>query len=243
MSEQSIIRLTPVRDLFAANNGTVDFDSYSSSSPAHLKALKDHPALCRVCLNLHNVSASVMLGIRGGLWHTADSAIHSRHEKPWEVAYEFHADFADVSAASMGNPGCESCLFLREAITRLRRKIVGPLEKPGLPMEVWVVFRHDVVLRIDLYRRKDSETNSSHQKEVVASAEDDDFLFASLDLLGGLDDADHIQDVGKVEDLLDKFELYTLPGKPRPSCTTLKFDKPNKAHWNHRRALPLAIDR
>lgn len=213
MSEQSIIRLTPVRELFAANNGTDVFDNYSSYSPAHLKALKEHPALCHTCLNLHNVSASVMLGIRGGLWHTADSAIHSRHEKPWEVAYEFHADFADVSAASMGNPGCESCLFLREAITRLRRKIVGPLERPGLPMEVWVTFRHDVVLRIDLYRRKDSEMN---KKEVVASSEDDDFLFGSLDLLGGLDDADHIQDVGKVEDLLDKFELYTLPGEKDP---------------------------
>lgn len=215
MSEQSIIRLTPVRDLFAANNGTVDFDNYDSKIPAY--ALKNHPALCSVCLNLHNVPASVMLGVRGGLWHSADSAIDSRHDKPWEVAYEFHADFADVSGASMGHPSCESCLLLREAITRLRRKIVGPLEKPGLPMEVWVVFRHDVVLRIDLYRRKDSD-----QTKVVQSTGDEDDLFGSLDLLGGLEDTYDIQDVRKFENLLDKFELYTLPGEPRPSVTTVE---------------------
>lgn len=238
MSEQSIIRLTPVRDLFAANNGTVVFDNYSSDSPAHLKALKDHPALCSVCFNLHNVSASVMLGIRGGLWHSADSAIDSRHERPWEVAYEFHADFADVSVASMGNPGCESCLFLREAITRLRRKIVGPLEKPGFPMEVWVVFCHDAVLRIELYRRKDFEKN-----EIVQSTEDDGGLFGSLDLLGGLDDTDYIQDIGNDEDLLDRFELYTLPGETKPSGTKWGVGKLNQAHWKHRRAMPLAIDR
>lgn len=235
MSEQSIIRLTPVRDLLAANNGTaVDFDNHSSSSLANFKALKDHPALCSVCLNLHNVSASVMLGVRGGLWHSADSAIDSRHERPWEVAYEFHADFADVSAASMGNPGCESRLLLRQAITRLRRKIVGPLEEPGFPIEVWVVFCHDAVLRVNLYRRKDSEKN-----EVVQNTG----LFTGLDLFGGLDDNYHTQDIDKDEDLLDKFELYTLPGEPRHPGTALTFDKLNQAHWYHRRGLPLAIHR
>lgn len=229
MSEQSVIRLTPVRDLFAANNGTVDFDNYDITSLA--KNLRNHPALCSVCLNLHNVPASIRLGSRGGLWHSDDSAIDRANDKPWEVAYEFRADFVDISAASMGEPSCQSCLLLREAITRFRRRIVGPLEKPSLPLEVWVVFRHDVVLRVDLFRIKGLKENS------IQATDDEDLLLTSLNLLGGLDPWNEKLAGGGLgswnpggyeyrdgpSELIDQLEIYTLPCEPNPSLVTLEY--------------------
>lgn len=224
MSEQSVVQLTPVRDLFADGPHAVDFDNHRQRSSA--KALRNHRTtnnqtlarpwtLCRFCLNLHNVTASVMLGLRGGLWSSDDSAIDSRQDEPWDVAYEFHSEFAELSRARMQSSPCQSCLVLREAITRLRRRIVGPAEKPGMPMEFRVVFRHGAVLRISLFREKKSIVGKS--KAANQDGGDDDLL-TSLDTFGWILDPCPIHSTWNDEEWLDDIELYTLPGESRSSC-------------------------
>lgn len=224
MSEQSVIQLTPVRDLFADGPYAVDFDNHRQRSGA--EALRNHRTrnkltsgrpwtLCRSCLNLDNVSASVMLGLRGGLWVSDDTAIESRQDEPWDVAYEFHSDFAELSRARMSTSPCQSCLVLREAITRLRRRIVGPAEKPGMPMEFRVVFRHGAVLRISLFREKMSVDRKS---KVTQGDSGDDDLLTSLDTFGWILDTCPIHSTWNDEEWLDDIELYTLPGESRSPC-------------------------
>lgn len=227
MSEQSIIQLTPVRDLFVSGPRAVDFDNHRQDSSA--KALRCHPALCFSCFNLHNVTTSVMLGVRGGIWASADSAIDSRHDEPWDVAYEFHSDFAKVSDASMRDKPCESCLLLREAITRLRRKIVGPAEKPGLPMEVRVVFRHGAVLRISLFRESPKQS-IAYISEADQSDDDDGDMFSGLGDFGWMLDTCPIHSTWETGELLDDLELYTLPGEPRSSCAASGNTDSNESH-------------
>lgn len=227
MSEQSVIQLTPVRDLFADGPYAVDFDNHRQDPIA--KALRNHRTrndvtlgrpwtLCRFCLNLHNVTASVMLGLRGGLWASDDSAFESRQDEPWDVAYEFHSDFAELSRARMQTSLCQSCIVLREAITRLRRRIVGPAEKPGVPMEFRVVFRHGAVLRISLFREKSPKMSVDRKSKATQGDSSDDDLLTSLDTFGWILDTCPTHSTWNDEEWLDDIELYTLPGESRSPC-------------------------